>query len=211
MDPIRILTIVTIAMFAVLAVITVFISIQKRTMFAKLGQLLEDGKYDEFFRLIDSRIARLVYPDYNRSYFKLNAHMIKGDWNEAEKLLDDLLARKVSDEQRADLVIKAFNIYISLSRGKKAKRMLDEIERLDSAKYGDSQQDCRMMYDIAILKQYNYIDRMEQALDRLHGPARGRIEYLLALQYQNKGDMAKRNEYLARSTKAMREASEDRN
>ena len=43
MDPIRILTIVTIAMFAVLAVITVFISIQKRTMFAKLGQLLEDG------------------------------------------------------------------------------------------------------------------------------------------------------------------------
>lgn len=210
MDPIRILTIVTIAMFALLAVITVFISIQKRTMFAKLGQLLEDGKYDEFFRLIDSRIARLVYPDYNRSYFKLNAHMIKGDWNEAEKLLDDLLARKVSDEQRADLVIKAFNIYISLSRGKKAKRMLDEIERLDSAKYGDSQQDCRMMYDIAILKQYNYIDRMEQALDRLHGPARGRIEYLLALQCQNKGDMAKRNEYLARSTKAMREASEDR-
>lgn len=210
MDPIRILTIVTIAMFAVLAVITVFISIQKRTMFAKLGQLLEDGKYDEFFRLIDSRIARLVYPDYNRSYFKLNAHMIKGDWKEAEKLLDDLLARKVSDEQRADLVIKAFNIYISLSRGKKAKRMLDEIERLDSAKYGDSQQDCRMMYDIAILKQYNYIDRMEQALDRLHGPARGRIEHLLALQYQNKGDMAKRNEYLARSTKAMREASEDR-
>ena len=210
MDPIRILTIVTIAMFAVLAVITVFISIQKRTMFAKLGQLLEDGKYDEFFRLIDSRIARLVYPDYNRSYFKLNAHMIKGDWKEAEKLLDDLLARKVSDEQRADLVIKAFNIYISLSRGKKAKRMLDEIERLDSAKYGDSQQDCRMMYDIAILKQYNYIDRMEHALDRLHGPARGRIEYLLALQYQNKGDMAKRNEYLARSTKAMREASEDR-
>lgn len=210
MDPIRILTIVTIAMFAVLAVITVFISIQKRTMFAKLGQLLEDGKYDEFFRHIDSRIARLVYPDYNRSYFKLNAHMIKGDWNEAEKLLDDLLARKVSDEQCADLVIKAFNIYISLSRGKKAKRMLDEIERLDSAKYGDSQQDCRMMYDIAILKQYNYIDRMEQALDRLHGPARGRIEYLLALQYQNKGDMAKRNEYLARSTKAMREASEDR-
>lgn len=210
MDPIRILTIVTIAMFAVLAVITVFISIQKRTMFAKLGQLLEDGKYDEFFRLIDSRIARLVYPDYNRSYFKLNAHMIKGDWNEAEKLLDDLLARKVSDEQRADLVIKAFNIYISLSRGKKAKRMLDEIERLDSAKYGDSQQDCRMMYDIAILKQYNYIDRMEQALDRLHGPARGRIEYLLALQYQNKGDMAKRSEYLARSMKAMREASEDR-
>ena len=136
--------------------------------------------------------------------------MIKGDWKEAEKLLDDLLARKVSDEQRADLVIKAFNIYISLSRGKKAKRMLDEIERLDSAKYGDSQQDCRMMYDIAILKQYNYIDRMEQALDRLHGPARGRIEYLLALQYQKKGDMAKRNEYLARSAKALREASEDR-
>lgn len=208
MDPLQILTIVTIVMFVLLAIISLVIVINKRTMFAKLENMLIEGKYDEFFRKIDTPLARLVYPDYNRTYFKLNAYMMKGDWKEAEHVLDDLLARKVSDEQRADLVIKAFNIYISLSKGKKAKAMLKEIEQLDSTKYRDAQQDCRMMYDIAILKKHSYIDQMEQALDRMTGPARGRLEYLLALQYQNKGDMAKRNEYLARSTKAMREAME---
>ena len=206
MTPFQIFTTVTIVMFVILAIITVFITINKRTLFAKLSMLIEQGKYDEFFRKIDSPVTRLVYPDYNRTYFKLNAYMMKGDYKAASGVLDDLLSRKTSSEQRADLVIKAFNVYISMNKGKKAKAMLDEIEQLDSSKYESDKQDCRMMYDIAILKKSNYIDQMERALDNMTGPARGRIEYLLALQYQNRGNMAKRNEYLNRSAKAMREA-----
>ena len=206
MDPLQIFTIVTIVMFVVLAIITLFISINKRTLFAKLEGLIEQGKFDEFFKRIDSPMTRLVYPDYNRTYFKLNAYMMKGDYKAANSVLDDLLSRKTSSEQRADLVVKAFNIYISLNKTKKAKAMLDEIDQLEDAKYSSAKEDCRMMYDIAILKKSNYIDQMERALDKMSGPARGRLEYLLALQYQNRGDMAKRNEYLNRSSRAMREA-----
>lgn len=207
MDPIQILTIVTIVMFVVLAIISIVIVINKRRTFAKLTMLLEDKNYDEFFRLIDSPLTRLTFPDYNRTYFKLNAYMVKGDNKQALATLDDLLTRKTSAEQRADLVIKAFNVYISLNKGKKAKKMLDEIEQLDPSKYKSSQDDCRMMYDIAVLKKYNYIDKMEQALDRMTGPARGQIEYLLALQYQNKGNMAKRDEYLKSSVARISENS----
>lgn len=206
MDPLQILTIITIVMFAVLAIISLAIAINKRRAFAKLTMLVDEGKYDEFFRLIDAPFTRLTFPDYNRTYFKLNAYMVKGDGKAALEVLDDLLARKTSAEQRADLVIKAFNVYISLNKGKKAKAMLKEIEQLDPSKYKSAQDDCRMMYDIAVLKKYDYIELMENALEKKSGPARGQLEYLLALQYQNKGNMEKRDEYLKRSVSCINES-----
>lgn len=206
MEPLQILTIVTIVMFVVLAIISIAIAINKRRAFAKLTMLVEERKFDEFFRLIDAPFTRLTFPDYNRTYFKLNAYMVKGDDKAALEVLDDLLSRKTSAEQRADLIIKAFNVYISLNKGKKAKAMLKEIEQLDPSKYKSAQDDCRMMYDIAVLKKYNYIELMESALEKKSGPARGQLEYLLALQYQNKGNMEKRDEYLKRSVSRINEA-----
>lgn len=206
MEPLQILTIVTIVMFVVLAIISIAIAINKRRAFAKLTMLVDQRKFDEFFRLIDAPFTRLTFPDYNRTYFKLNAYMVKGDDKAALEVLDDLLTRKTSAEQRADLVIKAFNVYISLNKGKKAKAMLKEIEQLDPSKYKSAQDDCRMMYDIAVLKKYNYIELMENALEKKSGPARGQLEYLLALQYQNKGNMEKRDEYLKRSVSRINEA-----
>lgn len=206
MEPLQILTIVTIVMFVVLAIISIAIAINKRRAFAKLTMLVDQRKFDEFFRLIDAPFTRLTFPDYNRTYFKLNAYMVKGDDKAALEVLDDLLTRKTSAEQRADLVIKAFNVYISLNKGKKAKAMLKEIEQLDPSKYKSAQDDCRMMYDIAVLKKYNYIELMENALEKKSGPARGQLEYLLALQYQNKGNMEKRDEYLKRSVSRISEA-----
>lgn len=206
MEPLQILTIVTIVMFVVLAIISIAIAINKRRAFAKLTMLVEERKFDEFFRLIDAPFTRLTFPDYNRTYFKLNAYMVKGDDKAALEVLDDLLTRKTSAEQRADLIIKAFNVYISLNKGKKAKAMLKEIEQLDPSKYKSAQDDCRMMYDIAVLKKYNYIELMESALEKKSGPARGQLEYLLALQYQNKGNMEKRDEYLKRSVSRISEA-----
>ena len=206
MEPLQILTIVTIVMFVVLAIISIAIAINKRRAFAKLTMLVEERKFDEFFRLIDAPFTRLTFPDYNRTYFKLNAYMVKGDDKAALEVLDDLLSRKTSAEQRADLIIKAFNVYISLNKGKKAKAMLREIEQLDPSKYKSAQDDCRMMYDIAVLKKYNYIELMENALEKKSGPARGQLEYLLALQYQNKGNMEKRDEYLKRSVSRINEA-----
>ena len=208
-DLTRILTIVSIVMFAGLAVITIFIAIKKRTMFSKLQYLLAQGQYDEFFRMIDSRIARLVYPDYNRQYFKLNAYIFKGDWKEANAVLDDLLARKVSDEQRRDLVVKAFNIYLGLKKAKKAKALLEEMESWRDPKYRSVQQDSRMMYDIAIAKSHAYIEQMEKQLEHSSGAARSRLDYLLAIQYENKGDKVKRDEYLRRSTEDAREQNAD--
>lgn len=206
MEPLQILTIVTIVMFVVLAIISIAIAINKRRAFAKLTMLVDQRKFDEFSRLIDAPFTRLTFPDYNRTYFKLNAYMVKGDDKAALEVLDDLLTRKTSAEQRADLVIKAFNVYISLNKGKKAKAMLKEIEQLDPSKYKSAQDDCRMMYDIAVLKKYNYIELMESALEKKSGPARGQLEYLLALQYQNKGNMEKRDEYLKRSVSRINEA-----
>ena len=57
------------------------------------------------------------------------------------------------------------------------------------------------MYDTMILKRHNDIPELERMLeeagdDKVKGC---RLEYLLALQYKNKGDEAKFTEYLEKS------------
>ncbi len=61
--------------------------------------------------------------------------------------------------------------------------------------------ECQLMYDTMILKRHNDIPELERMLkeagdDKVKSC---RLEYLLALQYQNKGDEAKYAEYLEKS------------
>ena len=57
------------------------------------------------------------------------------------------------------------------------------------------------MYDTMILKRHNDIPELERMLEGVgNDPVkRCRLEYLLALQYQNKGDEAKFQEFLEKS------------
>ena len=54
-----------------------------------------------------------------------------------------------------------------------------------------------------ILKKYSYIDEMEERLKEASGLDKGFLEYLLALQYDNKGDEKKSAMYLEASKKDM--------
>ena len=57
------------------------------------------------------------------------------------------------------------------------------------------------MYDTMILKRHNDIPELERMLEDVDNDPvkRCRLEYLLALQYQNKGDEAKFQEFLEKS------------
>ena len=193
-------TILMIAAVALVIVLSIGVNIKKRNLFQKLQSLLAHEQYDELFQLLDAPLTRLLYPEYNLSYFKLNAYLVKEDIQAANKLLEELLSRKLSKRQRYDLVIKGFNIYLSQENRKRAQELLEEIESWQDEQMNTIQHDCRRTYDIVILDSSNYIDEMEQELEGAQGMARGRIEYFLALQYENRGDHAKHDEYLERAS-----------
>lgn len=79
--------------------------------------------------------------------------------------------------------------------------MLHEIKGFEGGQAEAVAHECQLMYDTMILKRHNDIPELERMLKEAGDDPvkRCRLEYLLALQYQNKGDEAKFAEYLEKS------------
>lgn len=178
-----------------------FKAIKKRTTYKKLRNYLAREQYDEFFKLIDAPLTNALYPDYNINYFKLNAYLLKEDYAKANETLEMLLRYPLKHQQRVDLVLKAFNIYVGQGKKQQAKNMLDEILNWEGDEYKPYKHDALLSYDIMILKKSNHIGELEALLDKTSGSQRGRLEYFIAVQYENAKNIQKRDEYLKRAAK----------
>ena len=158
--------------------VSVFFSVKKRTTF-----------------------KRLQYPRYNRDYLRLNSYLLREDHEHASEMFDLLLGLNLPKMQRVDLVIKAFNYYVGQEDRKKSKELLHEIKGFEGGKAEAVAHECQLMYDTMILKRHNDIPELERMLEEASDDKvkSCRLEYLLALQYKNKGDEAKFQEFLEKS------------
>ena len=187
--------------------VSVFFSVKKRTTFKRLQQLMAAKQWDEFDRLLDGKLTSMLYPRYNRDYLRLNPEtrrLIKvtpDDAEETARMFDLLLGLNLPKMQRVDLVIKAFNYYVGQEDRKKSKELLHEIKGFEGGQAEAVAHECQLMYDTMILKRHNDIPELERMLEDVGDDPvkRCRLEYLLALQYQNKGDEAKFQEFLEKS------------
>lgn len=191
--------IATIVLGVILIGMISFKAVKKRTTYKKLRNYLAREQYDEFFKLIDAPLTNALYPDYNINYFKLNAYLLKEDYEKANEMLELLLRYPLKHQQRVDLVRKAFNIYVGEGKRQQAKEMLDEILNWEGDEYKPYKRDAMLSYDIMILKKSNHIGELEALLDKTSGPQRGRLEYFIAVQYENAKNIEKRDEYLKRA------------
>lgn len=191
--------IATIVLGVILIGMISFKAVKKRTTYKKLRNYLAREQYDEFFKLIDAPLTNALYPDYNINYFKLNAYLLKEDYEKANETLELLLRYPLKHQQRVDLVCKAFNIYVGEGKRQQAKEMLDEILNWEGDEYKPYKRDAMLSYDIMILKKSNHIGELEALLDKTSGPQRGRLEYFIAVQYENSKNIEKRDEYLKRA------------
>ena len=199
--------------------VSVFFSVKKRTTFKRLQQLMAAKQWDEFDRLLDGKLTSMLYPRYNRDYLRLNSYLLREDHERASEMFDLLLGLNLPKMQRVDLVIKAFNYYVGQEDRKKSKELLHEIKGFEGGQAEAVAHECQLMYDTMILKRHNDIPELkspayansatppwvQHAVERMledvgDDPVkRCRLEYLLALQYQNKGDEAKFQEFLEKS------------
>ena len=180
---------------------SVFFSVKKRTTFKRLQQLMAAKQWDEFDRLLDGKLTSMLYPRYNRDYLRLNSYLLREDHKRADEMFNLLLGLNLPKMQRVDLVIKAFNYYVGQEDRKKSKELLHEIEGFEGGQAEAVAHECQLMYDTMILKRHNDIPELERMLkeagdDKVKSC---RLEYLLALQYKNKGDEAKFQEFLEKS------------
>ena len=158
----------------------------RKLVFSYISELYRSKRYDELIDFLDTLFVKLLYPQYNRTYTRLNAYLAKGDADKAARAFDELLTMKTSSEQRKDLVVKAFEFYMNTGRHKDAKALLEEIATFGSESLTER---CELTYDIVARKSSRHIDEMEAELagDVSHA-RRLELSYLLALQYRNRGD-----------------------
>ena len=188
---------ITIGLVVIMALFWAFSAIKKRTMFNRLQTLLSQQKYDEFYGVLDSKLCGLLFPEYNRTYLRLNAYLMQGREEEAEVIFNDLLTRRLPKRQRIDLVIKAFSFFVERKNKKRSRELLNEIESWEDESAAKLKRECRRSYDILILKRSSYIEEMKRELEAAKGMQRTQLIYYLALQYENKGDKKTSDRYLA--------------
>ena len=180
-------------------------SSKKRALFDQLQHLLSLERFDDFFELIDSKQAELVFPEYNRQYFKLNAYLMQGDTEQANQMLEHLLSLKSSKAQRRDLVLKAFNIYMAQENAERGQAMLHEIEGWDEPQYEQIKIDSRRLFDISMHDSTAYIEDMERERASADAARKSQLDLMLAMQYETLGNHEKRDEYLSLADKDAQE------
>lgn len=170
--------------------------IAKRFYAAKLAALYERGEMGEYLHTLEMPLVRLVFPAWNRAFMRMNALMVEEDRSALDKLIPEMLCMGQSPKQRRELIGRAFNYYVEQGNEVGAKPLLEEIERVEPSEVSKQ---ARMTYEIYLEKSFAYIEAMETRLSEVSGVNRGFTELLLAIQYENKGDARRAEQYFEKS------------
>lgn len=170
--------------------------IAKRFYAAKLAALYERGEMGEYLHTLEMPLVRLVFPAWNRAFMRMNALMVEEDRSALDKLIPEMLCMGQSPKQRRELIGRAFNYYVEQGNEVGAKPLLEEIERVEPSEVSKQ---ARMTYEIYLEKSFAYIDAMETRLSEVSGVNRGFTELLLAIQYENKGDARRAEQFFEKS------------
>ena len=184
-----------IILVALCVISLVYTEVQKRLVFSRYERLFERGDFEGCLRRGDGPLVRLIYPRYNLLYMRLNAQMCLQDDEESRRIIDEMLGLSTNDEQRLVLLLRAFNFFVEQQDYARAKELLGELRQKAAP---EQLAECERTYAIFAEKSSAYIKEMEAEL-REAGPAdRTKLLYLLSVQYENKGDARRANEYLER-------------
>ena len=184
-----------IILVALCVISLVYTEVQKRLVFSRYERLFERGDFEGCLRLLDGPLVRLIYPRYNLLYMRLNAQMCLQDDDESRRIIEEMLGLRASDEQRLVLLLRAFNFFVEQQDYARAKELLWELRQKAAP---EQLAECERTYAIFAEKSSAYIKEMEAELREAGSADRTKLLYLLSVQYENKGDARRANEYLER-------------
>ena len=108
------------ATILVFLLITVVSKVIREIELNQMLDLLNAKKYDEFDKLVESKLVKVVFDPFNIDYIKLNSYMLRND----ESLIDKGFKRfdevRLNKRQKDDVEMKAFSYYLSKGNNLKA-------------------------------------------------------------------------------------------
>ena len=187
------LRLIGIIVVALCVISLVYTEVQKRLIFSRYEKLFEKGDFEGCLRVLDGPVAKIVYPRYNQLYMRLNAQMCLADTDASRRTIDEMLELNSSDKQRLVLLLRAFNFFVEQEDYERAGELLEELREKASP---EQLAGCERTYAIFAEKSSAYVGQMEAELKDATGAERTTLLYLLSVQYENKGDVKRANEYL---------------
>lgn len=187
------LRLIGIIVVALCVISLVYTEVQKRLIFSRYEKLFERGDFEGCIRLLDGPVAKIIYPRYNQLYMRLNAQMCLADADVSRRTIEEMLELRSSDKQRLVLLLRAFNFFVEQEDYERAGELLEELREKASP---EQLAGCERTYAIFAEKSSAYVGEMEAELKDATGPERTTLLYLLSVQYENKGDAKRANEYL---------------
>lgn len=187
MNPIYLIPLVIIIAFVIID------QVARRRSVAKAAQMFERGAYEELLDYLETTYVRMFYPRYNRMYMQFKTLDANGETAAAAEVLDLLYAAKPSDEQRADLLVVAFEFYLRNHMRDKAATTLERIQATPALKPAATE--LEMLFDIMENKGTSHIDEMKDQLKDADAPTRQRLLTLIAKQYENAGNASEAARY----------------
>lgn len=177
-----------------MAVVLIFIvsiipSILSKYYLKKLTDLLLSSNFDDFYKLINSKIIKYLIPIYNREYLLLNSYIIKNDEIKIKEQYKKIFDMKLSKKQERVIYLEGFNYFCS----KNDREMIDAIyNHIQTFEEEDIKKENQRIYDICVLKKANHIEEMEEEFKNTNNK---NIAMMLYLQYKNINDEVNANKY----------------
>ena len=189
-----------IILFAVVLALIIGYEILRRVLTNKqsdkLMKLFLEGNFKEFDKQIDSKLTRYLIPPFNQDYMKLNSYLARGD----EKKIHEMFSRfdkvRLNAAQKELVYTNAFYYYVGLKDENKARKYYNLL--MESTSDEDSRKEIDRMFDIYINNGYKYLEDTEKEYRNADEREKMKLQALLAVMYENKGDKKKAQEYYDR-------------
>lgn len=178
----------------VIAVVLVFIlslvpNILSKRLLRQLSELLLNNEFEEFYKLINTKKAKLLLPSYNKEYLLLNSYILKKDDAKVKEQYNKIFNMKLSKQQERVIYLEAFNYYYNTSD----RDMIDKIHnRIQTFDEENIKKENQIIYDICVLKLSNHIEEMEEEYNKTNNK---QTAMMLYLQYKNKNDTVNMEKY----------------
>lgn len=191
---------VGIVVMVVALAFTIYMEVQKRTIFAKLEAYLREGDLENYLKVLDRPLTNVLYPKYNVLFMRLNALLAMDDAEKTAAVIREMGSLKMNDEQRIALAVKAFTFYVEIEDELHAREVLEYLEANGDESMAKAN---RRTYDIFLRGSHAYIDEMESALSDASGVEEALLCQMLAIQYDNKGDKDRSASYRDRAERSL--------
>lgn len=182
---------IAVAVVVALVMFTV-VNTLKTTMYRRLVGYLEKADYDHFYEEIDRKSTKFLFPKSAILDLKLNAAIIQEKKKETTAILDQLCSMPLTNSQKENYYMKAFNFYAGYEDEKNCRKYLKLINELpnDRIRY-----EANRVFNIFILKNDKDLSELLEELDGMEDRERGVNEYLISVIYKNRNDTANQKKY----------------